>query len=193
MTDYEIIERNVAYQGYFRVIKYLLRHRLFDGKWSKIVEREVFERPSAAGILLYDPKLDKVVLIEQFRPGTLSHTQDHWLIEIVAGILGKDETPADVAIREAMEEANCKVLELMPICDYFVSPGGCNEYIHIYLGKVDASNAGGIFGLAEEQEDIRVVAMPAQEAFQLVKKNKIRTAPAIIALQWLELNLEKIR
>ena len=59
--DYEIIKREVLHEGHFRMARYHVRYRLFDGGWSKILAREVMERLSAVGILLYDPVLDHVV------------------------------------------------------------------------------------------------------------------------------------
>jgi ADP-ribose pyrophosphatase len=188
--DYEILQRDVLYQGIFRMVRYHMRYRLFNGGWSNTVTREVMERKSAAAVLPYDPVLDRVVLIEQFRPGALSNPQSPWIIETVAGVYGPDETPDKVAIREAKEEAGCEILDIYPICEYFVSPGGSNEYLHLYCGRIDASDSGGIHGLDEENEDIRAFTLSAEEAFIWVQEGKICTSPAIISLQWLQLNRE---
>lgn len=191
--DYQIIEREVLYQGVFRMVRYTLRYKLFAGGTSNIITRELMERKSAAGVLPYDPILDKVVLIEQFRPGSLSHPNNPWLIEVVAGVFDPDEKPSNVAIREAKEEANCEILDLYPICEYFVSPGGSNEYFHLFCGRIDASQAGGIHGLLEENEDIRTFSLSVDEAIKLLQAGKILTSPAIISLQWLQLNRERLK
>lgn len=193
-NDYEIIDREVPYQGIFRMARYKIRYRLFKGGWSNVVWREVMERKSAAAVLPYDPILDKIIMVEQFRPGAISNPDGPWLLEIVAGVLDPGETETEVAIREAKEEANCEVLDLYPIHEYFVSPGGSNEYLWTYCGRIDASQyAGGLFGLAEENEDIRTTCMSSDEAFALLKTGKIKTSPAIVALQWLQLNREWLR
>jgi len=166
---------------------------MFNGGWSNSVTREVMERKSAVGILPYDPILDHIVLIEQFRPGALADPQSPWLIEVIAGVLDAQEKPADVAFREANEESGCEILDLYPICEYFVSPGGSNEYLWLYCGRIDASNIGGIHGLPEENEDIRCFTLPADEAFMLLQEGKIKTSPAIISLQWLQLNREWLK
>jgi ADP-ribose pyrophosphatase len=192
--DYKIVKREVLHEGFFRLVNYHLQHRKFNGEWSNTYTREVHERPTAAGVLLYDPNLDKVVLIEQFRAGAFRPGQSPWLLEVVAGIYDeKLETPEEVAIREAKEEAGAEILDLQLISDYFVSPGGTNEYLHLYCGKVDAAKLGGIHGLPNENEDIRAFTLPRLEAFQLVKDGKIKTAPVIIALQWLQLNYQWLR
>lgn len=191
--DVEIVDREVMYQGVFRLARYQIRYRLFNGGISDIVSREVFERRSAAALLPYDPVLDRVVLIEQIRPGAMNSGQSPWLVEIVAGVLGDDEPPIEVAKREALEEANCDVMDICPITEYFVSPGGSNEYISVYCGRVDASQASGIFGLPEESEDIRAFTVSSDEAFELLKKGELKNAPTIIAIQWLELNRTWLR
>ncbi len=192
-NDYEIVKREVPYQGVFRMARYQFRFRLFNGGWSQVIIREVMERKSASGVLLYDPLLDQVVLIEQFRPGAMANPQSPWLIEIVAGIIDANEDPKRVADRETQEEAGCEILDLYPICEYFVSPGGSTEYFHLYCGRIDSSNAGGIHGLAEENEDIRTFTLPTDEAFMLLTEGKIKTSPAIISLQWLQLNREWLK
>jgi ADP-ribose pyrophosphatase len=189
----EILDKTVCYEGFFRIERYRLRHRLFSGAWSRELVREVFERGHAAAVLPYDPVLDQVVLIEQFRIGALHAPGDPWLLEIVAGVIEPGETPEEVIRREAVEESGCHLQEVVPICEYLVSPGGTSERLSLYCGKVDASRAGGTHGLAEEEEDIRVVVMSVQEALVQMQTGNIRAAAPIIALQWLSLNRDQLR
>ncbi len=189
--DFEILEEKLVYDGFFQVKNITLRHKLFDGSWSMPLKRELFDRLPVAAVLPYDPLIDKVVLIEQFRVGPL-RSQHPWLLEIVAGISEEGESIEDLVRREAMEEAGLDILELIKAHEYWVSPGGSSEFISLYCGRVDASNAGGIHGLPDESEDIKVHVMSSQEAFQLLKEGKITNAATIIGLQWLELNLHKL-
>lgn len=192
-SDVEILERVVCYQGHFRIERYQVRHRLFGGGWSGVISRELFERGHAAAVLPYDPVLDRVVLIEQFRVGALSAPGGPWLMEIVAGVIDPDETAQQVVYREAQEEANCTLQALLPVCEYLASPGGTSERISLFCGKVDASQAGGIYGLPEEGEDIRVLTLSFDEALVYIREGKINSASAIIALQWLALNRADVR
>jgi ADP-ribose pyrophosphatase len=192
--DFEIQQREVVYEGFFRFVRNHLRFELFNGGWSDIVTREILERSSAIGILPYDPFLDQVVLIEQFRIGaTYQQDRSPWLVEVICGCIEAQETPTEVAYREAGEEAGCVIEALHPLCDYFVSPSCSNEYIHLFCGKINASAVGGIHGQPDESEDIHAFSMGADEAFMLVRTGQIKSAPAIIALQWLQLNRDWLR
>lgn len=192
-ADVEIIEKQVCYEGFFRIERYHLKHRLYDGSWSGEIVRELFERGHAAAVLPYDPLRDEVVLIEQFRVGALNSPGGPWLKEIVAGVIDGDETTEDVVRREAVEEAGCIITELIHICEYLVSPGGTSEIISLYCGKVDATGVGGIHGLDEENEDIKVTAIPYSDAIELMNNGKINSASPIMALQWLALNHQRVR
>jgi len=180
---FEVLEKQLLYQGFFRLERHRLRFLAHDGHWIGPVEREMFERGHAVAVLPYDPRRDEVVLIEQFRPGALDAPGGPWLLEIVAGMVEEGEKPAEVARREAQEEAGLSIEHLIPITRYWVSPGGTTESIQLYAAEVDASDAGGIHGLADEHEDIRVVVLSREEAMRRVADGSICAAAPIIALQ----------
>lgn len=192
-ADVEVAAVETVYDGYFRMDRYRLRHRLHDGGWSKEVSRELFERGHAAAVLPYDPVRDAIVLIEQFRVGAHAAGMHPWLIEIVAGIIDAGESPEDVVRREAVEEAGVTVTDLIPIGKYLASPGGTSETVTLYCGRVDASGAGGIHGLDAEGEDIKVMVVPAAEIAAMVASGELTNATSIIALQWFVLNHQGLR
>jgi len=189
---FKIISKDTVFKSYFMVDRYKITYQKFEGEWSNPIYREVFERGSAVAVLPYDPIRKEVILIEQFRIGAINGQSSPWLLEVVAGIIDANESIVDVAMRETVEEAGLKIQSLHPMYDYWASPGGCTEQIHLFCGVVDASTAGGIHGLAEEHEDIKVHVIPQETAFQWVKENKINNATAIIALQWLALNYQQL-
>lgn len=188
----EIVEKTTPFKGHYQIDRYRLRHRKFDGGWTEEMTREIFERGHAAAVLLYDPQLDHVVLIEQFRPGAHAAGVEPWLIEIVAGIIDPGETPEDVARREALEEAGCTVTELRPIGRYLVTPGGSSETLTLFCGRVDARGAGGIHGLDHEHEDIRVLPLSREKALEMLAEGAVSNFTAVVALQWLALNYTEI-
>ena len=192
-TDVEILEKTVCFEGFFRIERYRLRHRLFSGDWSHPLVRELFERGHAAAVLPYDPIRDEVVLIEQFRVGALNAPGGPWLMEIVAGIIEADETTEDVVKRESIEEANCIITDLIPLYNFLVSPGGTTESVALFCGRVDTTHAGGVHGASEEGEDIKVLVVAVDTALALLQAGKINSVSAIIALQWLALNRDQAR
>jgi len=200
--DVEIIEKTTPFKGYCRIEHYLFKHRLFEDGWSDVLSRELLERGHAAAVLLYDPDMDKLVMIEQFRIGVLAAlssplVQDDlspWELECVAGMIDeKDSGPEDVVRREAVEEAGCTVTDLLPIRHYFSSPGCSSESVYLYCGRTDATNAGGIHGLDHEHEDIRVFTVTPDEAFKLLDEGKITNSMTLIALQWFQINRDIVR
>ncbi|UAW99976.1 NUDIX domain-containing protein [Halopseudomonas nanhaiensis] len=192
-SDVEIVSRESGFSGFYRLDILRLRHRLFDGSWGPELQRELFVRHDAVCVLPYDPWEDSVVLIEQVRIGALEKSERPWMIELVAGLIDKDESPETVAHREAAEEAGLELISLAPITRYFPSPGGSDELVYLYYGIVDSRGAGGIHGLAEEGEDIRVSVWSREEALAAVEQGLIDNAATIIALQWLGLHAQRIR
>jgi ADP-ribose diphosphatase len=197
--DVEILDDASLYQGFFQIRSLNLRHRLFRGGWGKVISRELFLRGDAVGVLMYDPKMHAVALVEQFRVGVLgSNTarargQSPWLLELVAGIIEPDESEEDVAQRESLEETGTPIEQLEPIAQYFSSPGGSNEYFHLFAGKADLSNTGGVHGLPDEGEDIRVHVLSVEQCWQKVLEGELNNAHTLIAMQWLKLNDERLR
>jgi ADP-ribose pyrophosphatase len=191
--DIEIVTKETVFQGYFRVDRYRLRHRRFDGTWTHEITREVFERGHAVVVVLYDPDADKVVLIEQFRMGAYAAGWHPWAIECVAGIIEEGEHPDGVALREVGEETGCTPLDIFRVGDYAVTAGGSSETCRLYCARVDSSTAGGLHGLAHEGEDIRVLVITTDEALAWVRSGKINNAMATVAIQWLALERDQLR
>ncbi|ELB2046626.1 ADP-ribose diphosphatase [Vibrio parahaemolyticus] len=192
LRDVEIISKESVFEGFFKMVKYRFKHKLFAGGWSDVVEREMFERGHAAAMLPYDPKTDQVVIIEQIRIGALEH-EHPWQLEIVAGMIDRAESAEEVIRREAQEEAGITVGRVASVTSYYPSSGGCSEKLDVFVGEVDASKAHGIHGLDYEDEDIRVHVLSREQAYQWVKDGIFENGASIIALQWLQLNHQELR
>ncbi len=190
-----ILRRQTAYRGYFRLDRYTLKHRLFRGGMSAAMTREVFERGNTVGILLYDPRRDALVLIEQFRLPAYLAGFAPWQIEIVAGVIeDQREHPRAVAVREAHEEAGV-VLTAPPFLaqKFMTSPGGSTETFNLYCARVDTRGIGGIHGLPDEHEDIRVTVKSFDAAMRLALAGRIQNGPTLLALYWLAANRARLR
>lgn len=184
-NDVELIDREVVHDGFFRLDRYRLRYRQFAGGLGPVLTREVLERGKVAAVLPVDPVRDRVVLIEQFRPGAWGADWDPWLLECVAGVIEPGETPEDLSRREALEEAGCIITDLVPIATFLTSPGATTETVRLFCGRVDSEGVGGLHGLAGEGEDIRVSVVTVDEAVTLLDEGRIVNAKTIIALQWI--------
>lgn len=184
-NDVERVEDQQLYSGFFALEKRRLRHRQFNGGWSETIDREVHVRRNAVGVLLYDPVRDRVVLVEQIRAGALNDELSPWKLEPVAGLVEQGETPADVARREAHEEAGCEITELIELHRYYPSPGACTEQVTLFCGLIDSTDVGGVHGVEHEHEDILVHVMPFPEAWDRLMAGQLDNAMALIGFHWL--------
>ena len=192
--DIEFLGAETAHVRHLRLEIVRFRHRLFAGGWSREWSFDVVRRGAAVAVLLYDPDRDSVVMIEQFRLGALLAGTSPWQLEPVGGMIDGGETPAETAIREIDEESGLTLLaEPVPICRYLPSPSASDEYLHLFCGRVDASAAAGIHGVAEESEHIRVVVKPMAEIEALVDSGAVESCHSLVALQWLLRHRERLR
>ncbi|MFT5084401.1 MAG: ADP-ribose pyrophosphatase [Lentisphaeria bacterium] len=193
ISDVEVSRDEVVFDGFFKMHKLSLKHRLFGGGWSEQINRELFHRGEASAAVLYDPVHDTIGLIEQFRVGALDSEYSPWCLEVVAGMLERGESPDGLMRRELFEEAGIKEAELIHISSYYSTPGGCSEKIHLYCAVCDLSNSGGLHGLQEEHEDILLHIFAAEEVFTVMLKSRMNNAATLLGLQWLQLNRASLR
>lgn len=195
-SDVTISAIETKYQGFFKLNEYQLSHKLFSQKQSKTFTREIFERGDAVVVMLYDPEKDTLLLLEQFRPGVLRANGTPWMLEFIAGMFDDNESPIDVAVREAKEEANIELKpeSIKPIMKYFSSPGGTSECIYLHWATFDSSKvlSGSVHGLAHENEDIMLHLVSRNDALALLATGKISNAATVIGLQWLAINYQRL-
>lgn len=191
--DVEILKQEPLHSGFFTLLKVTLRHRLFNGGWSREFSRELFAKAEAASAVVYDPVLDQIGLVDQFRIGTLDSPYGPWTLESVAGMVEEGESPADMMLRELVEEAGLHAKELLPVSAFYPTPGSCNEYTHLFCAICDLTEAGGVFGVEGENEDILFKAYPAEEVFNAMLQSRMNNAATLIGLQWLQLNRPQLR
>lgn len=190
--DVKVLKKETLHKRYFETNLYHLKHRTFDGGWTPEFTREVFERGHAAAVLLYDPDRSEFVMLEQFRFPAMETSETPWMIEVVAGIIDEGETAEDVCRREAVEEAGIEVTTMIKAPSFLVSPGGTTERLETFVGRVNSEGAGGIHGLEEETEDIKVHVISESTAKQWLQEGTIDNATALILLQWFFLNRDHI-
>jgi len=191
-SDVKLLKKEVLHEGFCRIELFTLQNKMFSGEFTKPYTRELMVKHKAAVALPYDPVLDKVVFIEQFRAGALLQKKSPWLIEFVAGIMDKEnETFEDLIHREMREEAGLEILKLIHICDYLVSPGGSTEEVRLFCAHVDSTKAPKFCALPAENEDIKIHVVSSSDAIRALHEGAIYNSAAIMALQWLALSLVK--
>jgi ADP-ribose pyrophosphatase len=148
-------------------------------------------------VLLFNTDTRSVVLVEQFKVPSLigrrrddPGIQDGWITEVMAGMIGPNETADDTAVRETLEETGYKLRDLELICKFLSSPGGTSERIFLYFAKVSDSarpEKGGGIG----DEDVRVFELSVNNLFDRLKNGKIDDPKLAIAAYWLQANMAR--
>jgi nudix-type nucleoside diphosphatase (YffH/AdpP family) len=196
IADVEITPHEDGYDGFFRLQSFSVRHRQFDGTWSEPFDRAAFVSYDAALVLPYDPVADKVLLVEQLRFGPmLRKDPTPWILEPVAGLVDPGETPQEAARREAREEADLELTDLIPVSRGYAAPGYCSEYYHSYVALCDLSQTekSSVGGLDEEHEDIRRHVISFDHAMALIASGEINAVPLQALLFWLAANRARLR
>ena len=187
-ADVQITQTETAFRGFFKMVRYQLKHKLFAGGWSTPIQREMFERGHAVALLPYDPVTDEFVLIQQFRLGAMATCDNPWLVEVIAGMIEEGYSAEEVCHKEAMEVAGIRLTDLQKVTSYLSSPGGTTERIDIFMARTDSTVAVGLHGCDNEAEDIKVLRVKREQARQWLVDGTINNAAGIIALQHFFLN-----
>ena len=189
----EVLDKEWLSQGFMKLAKYTVQHERFDGGTIGPFTREIVVRRPAVGVLPYDPVADKILLIEQFRLAAHLAGMPAWQREVIAGISDREESSEALARREAIEEANCNVTDLIEMIRFLPSPGMTNEVLILYCGRMESGQLAGVHGLATEHEDIRSTLFDGKEIPALLAHGTTGNGPLIIALHWMQANRERLR
>ncbi|MBJ3764006.1 gamma-glutamylcyclotransferase [Maribius pontilimi] len=184
----QVIDDRRPYTNFFRCDETDLRHPRFAGGLSETVTRAGFVMGDAVTVLPYDPRRDRVMLIEQFRFGPFARGDLYpWCLEPIAGRIDPGETPETAARREAREEADLELGDLLFIASHYPSPGAVSDYLYNYLGLCDLPDtAGGLGGNADEHEDIRAHVIPFARLMELVESGEVDQGPLVLSALWLD-------
>jgi ADP-ribose pyrophosphatase len=183
------------YAKFFAVEEADLRFRRFDGSLNPQVTRVGFISCDAVTVLPYDPKRDRVLVVEQFRTGPfLRGDPQAWQIEAIAGRIDAGESPEQAARREALEEAGLTLDALLPVAAYYPSPGILTEFLYAYLALTDLPDrAAGVFGLEDEAEDICAHLISFEKMMALAASGEIANGPMLLSAYWLAANRKRLR
>lgn len=175
-----------VFDGFFKIDEVHLSHERFDGTMSRPLTRLCLERGDAVAALVFEPKLGKLLFVEQFRYP--SHQRGRgWLTEVVAGMIDKGESPPEALGREMLEELGYEMASTERIGQFFSSPGTSSEQTHLYYVVAgDKKESGG--GVDDEDEDLRTLALDPEEALARLAQGDFCDAKTIIAMMWYQAN-----
>lgn len=180
----QILSRQRAFDGFFKLEEATLRFERFDGAMSDVVTRLYLERGDSVAAVIWHADRKKIILVNQFKYPTQAKGPG-WITETVAGVIDPGEDPEAALFREIREETGYRTCSATPIGTFYVSPGGSSERIFLYyveIREADKVERGG--GLPSEHEDIRIVEMSVEEAKNAVVQFQIQDAKTLVGLYW---------
>ena len=186
--------KQIVYRGFFSVEEHKLSYRKFNNTQSDVVTRSALISSDAVIVLPYDPINDRVLLIEQFRTGPyVKGDKSPWILEPIAGLIDKGETPESAGLREAQEEAHIKIDKLELVARSYPSPGISTEFFHQYIGIVSLPEGTNLVsGLESEAEDIRSHAFSYKKFYKMIVQGEINVGPVILLGLWLSKNRKNL-
>lgn len=133
---------------------------------------QIIRHPGGAAVLPVHSD-GSISLIRQLRPAAGNE-----LIEIPAGRLGGDESPAECARRELVEETGLRAGRIIPLGSIFSSPGVFDEIIHLFAAFELSEGEPA----QEADEEIEVVHASFSEVLEMVADGRICDAKTIAAI-----------
>lgn len=179
--------RPLCNDGFRPYERYTLQLPLPDGE-TLMQRRDIVRGGRVAGVLPIDLARDRIVLLRQFRLTAHLATGNGDMIEIVAGRVDADESEADAARRECVEEIGVAPDALVRLYSVLPTPGLTDELVTSFVGFVDSSRVVTHGGLASETEHIETLVVSIDDALNALRGGRILNALTVSALQWLALN-----
>ena len=155
-------------------------------------ERDTLRVGKVAVILPLDLDRGEIVLIRQFRLGAHLALGKGDLVEVPAGHIDRGEEPLVAARRECEEETGVTPHTVLPIFELMPSPGASDEHMFFFLALLDSSKLPARAGLKDEHEDTRPFRVPIDQFIEALRSGKLHYGAAVIALQWLALNRDRL-
>ncbi|MFT3679506.1 MAG: GDP-mannose pyrophosphatase NudK [Ferruginibacter sp.] len=183
----KILKKEILSDNWYTLRKITYEYLKKDGS-VEVQSREAYDRGNGATILLYNKEKKTVILTRQFRmPTFINGNESGMLIEACAGLLDKDN-PEDCIRRETEEETGYKISQVEKVFEAYMSPGSVTEILYFFTAAYEASmkvHEGG--GIEHEQENIEVLELPFETAWQMINTGEIKDGKTIMLLQHLKL------
>ena len=191
--DVLVHRRRRPYASFLALDEIDLQFRRYDGAMSPVLSRAALMVGEPVVVLPYDPVMDSVLLVEQFRtPVFLGGSRSPWVWEPIAGLIDPGETPETAARRESLEEAGLQISRLEPVGQAYSSTGSSSEYVHMFVGLADLSETDRVGGLAAEGEDIRPRVIRRSALMEGVDEQTYCDMPLLTCALWLDRHLDRL-
>lgn len=185
--DIKILKKETLSDNWYKLYKFTYTITARNGE-TLTQSREAYDRGNGATILLYNKEQNTVILTRQFRlPTFMNGNESGMLIEACAGLLDLDN-PEDCIRRETEEETGYRISHVRKIFDVYMSPGSVTEILHFFVGEYSHEQKVNEGGGVDEDENIEVLELPFQEAYDMIASGEIRDAKTIMLLQYAKLN-----
>ena len=175
----EVIAEERVYDG-FRDVD-IVRYREADRGPERNVRREIMRARDAVAVIAWDPRLERLVLIRQFRVAAHLANGRGMTVEVVAGLIENGNEEATVR-NELREEAGLKASRVERLCTTLTSPGMTDERVSYWFAEVDAANLVAQAGLDEETEETFPFTCTLDEALVAVDENRVSNGIAMFAI-----------
>jgi GDP-mannose pyrophosphatase NudK len=185
----KIIKTEILSDNWYTLRKLTYELHKKDGSVVTL-SREAYDRGNGATILLYHKAQQKVILTRQFRlPTFINGNTSGMLIECCAGLLDNDH-PEDCIKRETEEETGYRIKAVQKVFEAYMSPGSVTEILYFFVAEYEEIMKVGLGGgLQEEEENIEVLEIDYQLAYNMIASGEIRDAKTIMLLQYLKLEI----
>ena len=170
---------------------YVLKKVTFDfltrkGNWIQ-QSREAYDRGNGSTILLYNRENKTIILTRQFRlPTFINGNESGMMIETCAGLLDKDN-PEDCIRRETEEETGFKLKDVKKVYEAYMSPGSVTEILYFFIAEYSSNMKISEGGGVDEHENIEVLEIPFDEAWNMIGSGEIKDGKTIMLLQHLKI------
>lgn len=186
----KIISTEILSDNFFPLKKVKYEFAKQDGTTEELI-REVYLPLNGATVLLYNAEKSTIVLTRQFRlPTYLNKNKTGMLLETCAGIVEENENPQEAIIREIEEETGYRVQKVKKVFEMYMTPGSVAEMLYFFVAEYTPQQKisdGG--GLEEESEDIEVIELSFEEAYDKIRSGDIKDAKTVLLLQYAKINL----
>ena len=187
-NNIKITKTELLSNNWYILNKITYEYQNKKGNWETHI-RECYDRGNGAVILLYNKQNKTIILTQQFRlPTYINGNPTGQMIEACAGLLDKDNAE-DCIIKETQEETGYKITKVEKIFESYMSPGSVTEILHFFIAEYSKEmkiSDGG--GLAHEQENIEVLELDFDTAYNMIASGTIKDGKTIMLLQYAKIH-----